>query len=149
MPRPVTDSEPEWSTKLDQNVLFHGGNFRLNASSTDSSNVASVSNEQLFAHLREKARSITDVAERNDIVTRLAATPYERVAEAFGAHGERVEKLAAVGPAVRRALDSGRPALINLLVSNDVVHPVTTMLLGDVTATDQIVVPYYQNLTRT
>jgi acetolactate synthase-1/2/3 large subunit len=29
------------------------------------------------------------------------------------------------------------------------VHPVTTMLLGDVTATDQIVVPYYQNLTRT
>jgi acetolactate synthase-1/2/3 large subunit len=50
---------------------------------------------------------------------------------------------------VRRALDSGRPALINLIVSNDVVHPVTTMLLGDVTATDQIVVPYYQNLTRT
>jgi len=84
----------------------------------------------------------------NDIVTRLAATPYERVAEAFGAHGERVDKLAAVGPAVRRALDSGRPALINLIVSNDVVHPVTTMLLGDVTATDQIVVPYYQNLTR-
>jgi hypothetical protein len=67
----MTDSEPEWSTKLAQNVLFHGGNFRHNASSTDSSNVASVSNEQLFAHLREKARSITDVAERNDIVTRL------------------------------------------------------------------------------
>jgi acetolactate synthase-1/2/3 large subunit len=84
----------------------------------------------------------------NDIVTRLAATPYERVAEAFGAHGERVDKLAEVGPAVRRALDSGRPALINLIVSNDVVHPITTMLLGDVTATDQIVVPYYQNLTR-
>jgi hypothetical protein len=67
----MTGSEPEWSTKLAQNVLFHGGNFRLNASRTDSSNVASVSNEQLFAHLREKARSITDVAERNDIVTRL------------------------------------------------------------------------------
>jgi len=67
----MTDSEPEWSTKLAQNVLFHGGNFRLNASSTDSSNVASVSNEQLFAHLREKARSITDVAERDEIVTRL------------------------------------------------------------------------------
>jgi len=64
-------SQPEWSTKLAQNVLFYGGNFRLNAISTDSSNVASVSNEQLFVHLREKARSIADVAERNDIVTRL------------------------------------------------------------------------------
>ncbi len=69
--RPMTDSEPEWSTKLAQNVLFHGGNFRLNASGTDSSNIVSVSNEQLFVHLREKARSITDVAERNDIVMRL------------------------------------------------------------------------------
>jgi hypothetical protein len=72
MPRPMTDSEPEWSTKLAQNVHFHGGNFRLNASSTDNStNVVSVSNEQLFVHLQEKARSITDVAERNDIVKRL------------------------------------------------------------------------------
>ena len=72
MPRPWTDSEPEWSTKLAQNVHFRGGNFRLNASGTDNStNVVSVSNEQLFVHLQEKARSITDVAERNDTVTRL------------------------------------------------------------------------------
>ncbi len=72
MPRPMTDSEPEWSTKLAQNVHFHGGNFRLNASSTDNStNVVSVSSEQLFVHLREKARLITDDTERNDIVTRL------------------------------------------------------------------------------
>jgi hypothetical protein len=68
----MMDPEPEWSTKLAQNVHFHGGNFRLNKSSTDNStNVVSVSNEQLFVHLQEKARSITDVAERNDIVTRL------------------------------------------------------------------------------
>ena len=72
MPRPMTDSDPEWSTQLAQNVHFHGGNFRLNASSIDNStSVVSVSNEQLFVHLQEKARSITDVAERNDIVTRL------------------------------------------------------------------------------
>jgi hypothetical protein len=72
MPRHMADSEPEWSTKLVQNVHFQGGNIRLNASSTDNStNVVSVSNEQLFVHLQEKARSITDVAERNDIVTRL------------------------------------------------------------------------------
>ncbi|MWA01578.1 thiamine pyrophosphate-binding protein [Actinomadura sp. LD22] len=84
----------------------------------------------------------------NDIITRLAPTGYERVAEAFGAHGERVDQLADLKPAMRRALESGRPALINVTISNEVVHPVTTALLGDVTATDQIVIPYYQNLPK-
>jgi hypothetical protein len=72
MPRPVTDSEPEWSTKLAQNVHFHGGNLRLNANSTDNStNVVSVSNKQRFVNLQEKAGSIRDLAERHDIVTGL------------------------------------------------------------------------------
>jgi hypothetical protein len=65
----------EWSTKLAQNVHFHGDNFRFNVgctyNSTNSTNIVSVSNEELFMHLREKACSITDVAERNEIVTRL------------------------------------------------------------------------------
>jgi hypothetical protein len=68
----MTDSKPEWSTKLAQDVHFRGDNSRPNVSSTDNSiNFVSVSNEQLFVHLREKARSITDDSERNDIVTRL------------------------------------------------------------------------------
>ncbi len=82
----------------------------------------------------------------NDIISRLAPTAYEKVAEAFGAHGERVEKVDEVGPAVRRALDSGRPALVNVVISNEAVHPMTTSMLGDVDATDEIVVPYYQNI---
>jgi hypothetical protein len=57
---------------LAQYVHFHGNNSRPNVSSTDNSiNFISVSNEQLFVYLREKARSITDDSERNDIVTRL------------------------------------------------------------------------------
>jgi len=72
VPRPMTDSKPEWSTKLGQNVHFHSDNSRLNVSSTDNStNIVSVSSEQLLVHLREKARSITDDTERNHIVTRL------------------------------------------------------------------------------
>ena len=68
----MTDSKPEWSTKLAQDVHFHGDNSRLNVRSTDNSvNFVSVSNEQLFVHLREKARSIADDFERNNIVTRL------------------------------------------------------------------------------
>ncbi|TDC57564.1 thiamine pyrophosphate-binding protein [Actinomadura sp. KC345] len=82
----------------------------------------------------------------NDIVTRLAPTRYEKVAEAFGAYGEHVEKPGEIGPAIRRALDSGRPALINVAISNEVVHPVTTSMLGDVTTTDEIVIPYYENI---
>jgi hypothetical protein len=72
VPRPMTDSKPEWSTKLAQDVHLHGDNSRLNVRSPDNStNFVSVSSEQLFVHLREKARSITDDTERNDIVTRL------------------------------------------------------------------------------
>ena len=79
----MTDSAPEWSTKLAENVLFHGDNFRLNAGCTyNSTNVVSLSNEQLFIHLRAKARLITDVAERNEIVTRL-----DRLQKAQGSGG--------------------------------------------------------------
>ena len=79
----MTDSEPEWSTKLAKNVHFLADNFRFNSGSTyNSTNVVSVSNEQLFVHLRAKARSITDVAERNEIFTRL-----DRLQKAQGSGG--------------------------------------------------------------
>jgi hypothetical protein len=72
VPRPITELKSEWSTKLAQNVHLHSDNSRLNVSSSgNSTNFVSVSNEQLFVQLREKARSITDDTERNDIVTRL------------------------------------------------------------------------------
>jgi acetolactate synthase-1/2/3 large subunit len=84
--------------------------------------------------------------EGNDIISRLAPTAYDKIAQAFGAHGEHVDKLDQVGPAVRRALDSGKPALVNIAISNEVVHPMTTSMLGDVTTTDEIVIPYYHNI---
>jgi hypothetical protein len=57
---------------LAQNVRLHSDNSCLNVSSPDNStNFVYVSSEQLFVHLREKARLITDDTERNDIVTRL------------------------------------------------------------------------------
>lgn len=83
-----------------------------------------------------------------EVISRLADTRYDRVAAGFGAHGERVTSPEEVGSAVERALAAGGPACIDLAVSADVVHPVTVALLGDLAATDQIVVPYYQNLPR-
>ena len=53
-----------------------------------------------------------------------------------------------VGPAVKRALESGKPAVVNVRISGEVVHPVTLQMLGDVNATDKIVVPYYHNIPK-
>ena len=41
---------------------------------------------------------------------------YDRVVDAIGGYAEYVEKPAEVGPAVARALNSGRPALVNVAV---------------------------------
>ena len=43
---------------------------------------------------------------------------YDRVAEAMGAHAEFVEKPAGIGPALRRAMEAGRPALINVMIQD-------------------------------
>jgi acetolactate synthase-1/2/3 large subunit len=76
----------------------------------------------------------------------LADTNYDRVAEAFGGYGERIDRYDEIAPAVRRALDSGKPACINLIIDPDVVHPVTPSMVGDVKAPNQIAIPYYENI---
>jgi acetolactate synthase-1/2/3 large subunit len=83
-----------------------------------------------------------------ELISLLGPTPYEKVAEAFGAYGERVDRPEDVGPAVRRALDSGKPALLNVAISNELINPGTRAMLGDVETTDEIVIPYYQNIPK-
>ncbi|MEU0511840.1 thiamine pyrophosphate-dependent enzyme [Amycolatopsis sp. NPDC006125] len=80
------------------------------------------------------------------VVSELADSAYEQVAIAFGAYGERIERLEDIGPAVARAFASGRPVCLNIAVAAEPVHPTTTAMVGDVTATDLIVVPYYENI---
>ncbi|QXW01159.1 thiamine pyrophosphate-binding protein [Rhodococcus globerulus] len=82
------------------------------------------------------------------VVSELADSAYEKVAEAFGGYGERVKDVASITDAMKRAFDAGVPACINVEVDPHVVHPITTMMLGDVTSTDEIVVPYYENIPR-
>lgn len=47
------------------------------------------------------------------------------VARAYGAHGERVEDPDELVPALRRAEESGRPAVIDLAISREVAPPVS------------------------
>jgi acetolactate synthase-1/2/3 large subunit len=46
----------------------------------------------------------------------LLPTRYDRVAEAFGGHGEQVTAAAELLPAARRAVASGRPACLNVMI---------------------------------
>lgn len=46
----------------------------------------------------------------------LGTVRYDKVVEAMGAHAECVEKPADIAPALRRALDAGRAALVNVMI---------------------------------
>ena len=46
----------------------------------------------------------------------LLPTRYDQVAIAFGGHGEHVTDAAQLLPAARRAIDSGRPAVLNVMI---------------------------------
>jgi acetolactate synthase I/II/III large subunit len=48
---------------------------------------------------------------------------YDRVVEALGGHGELVTEPAELRPALERAFESGRPALVNVLTDPSVVYP--------------------------
>ncbi len=49
----------------------------------------------------------------------LNRTNYEKVVEAFGGHGELVERPEELRPALERAAASGKPALVNVMIRQD------------------------------
>jgi acetolactate synthase-1/2/3 large subunit len=54
------------------------------------------------------------------VATELSYTRYDKVVEALGGHGEHVTKPDEIGPALERAFASGKPALINVEMRQDV-----------------------------
>ncbi len=54
-----------------------------------------------------------------EVATRLAPTRYDRLAETLGAHGEHVERPEELAPALERALGSGRPGVVNVMLDPD------------------------------
>src|ERR687885_1170718 len=49
-----------------------------------------------------------------EIATRLAPTPYHRLADVFGGHAEHVERPNELAPALERALEAGEPPIVNV-----------------------------------
>ena len=76
-------------------------------------------------------QSIKNLQTRAYGADRVLATPFEKkdgtpysahiadLAKAFGCYAERIEDPADVGPAIRRAFASGRPAVIEALVNRE------------------------------
>jgi acetolactate synthase-1/2/3 large subunit len=56
-----------------------------------------------------------------EVASQLADTRYDRLAEALGCHGERVEQLNELRPALERAASAGGPALIDVRTDPDVL----------------------------
>jgi thiamine pyrophosphate-dependent acetolactate synthase large subunit-like protein len=88
--------------------------------------VAVIANNGAWGNIRhEQGKQFS----QND-ATKLSVASYEKIAEAFGGHAERVEDAAEVGPAVRRAIDSNKPAVVNVIVQPGQVSQVTEMVGG-------------------
>jgi len=82
-----------------------------------------------------------------NVITKLGATCYADIAGAFGCHSQRVRTYDEIAPAMDRALRSGKPALIEIMIDADVIHPVTLSMLGKVEErADDVVLPYYENI---
>ncbi|HON80624.1 MAG TPA: thiamine pyrophosphate-binding protein, partial [Spirochaetota bacterium] len=58
---------------------------------------------------------------------------YEKMVEGLGGYGEFVTKDEDIVPAIKRAIDSGKPACINVVTDNTVTSPATLL--------------FYQNLS--
>jgi acetolactate synthase-1/2/3 large subunit len=88
------------------------------------------------------------------VVTELAPTRYDLAAAGFGCHAEHVEQAKDLTAALRRALDSGRPACVNVMTDPEVIAPVTLAMYGAFKSsaagakgaakdTEKVTMPYY------
>jgi acetolactate synthase I/II/III large subunit len=54
-----------------------------------------------------------------EVATRLAPSRYDRLCDVFGGHAEHVERPHELAPALERALSSGEPAIVNVMLDPD------------------------------
>jgi len=83
--------------------------------------------------------------EETRVVVDLPETRYDRIAESFGLYGERASTPEEIGPAIERALASGRPACVDIAIAPDVIHPMMAALEQPVDE-GHIRIPYYESI---
>jgi acetolactate synthase-1/2/3 large subunit len=77
------------------------------------------------------------------VATRLADARYDLAAAAMGCHAEYVERAEEIAPAVERALASGRPACIEIVVDLGARPVAAGSTAAAARSTDDVVLPYY------
>jgi acetolactate synthase-1/2/3 large subunit len=83
------------------------------------------------------------------VVVDLGSARYEQAAAGFGCHAEYVVEPDELLPALRRALDAGRPACVNVMTDPSVIAPVTLAMVGapqPKAEGGKVQIPYYDDL---
>ena len=62
--------------------------------------------------------------------TDLGVVHYEKIVEALGGYGEYVEKDEQIAPAIEKALESGKPACVNV-ITDPTVTSLATMMFAE------------------
>jgi len=68
------------------------------------------------------------------IAIELKNPDFQKLVEAYGCHGETVSKTAEFGPALDRAIASGKPAVINIKMDPNIISTTTTLEKMEATA---------------
>jgi len=114
-------------------VISGDGSFGLNAMEFDTAVrhkipfVCVIVNDQAWGMIKH-GQEITYGPQRV-VGSELGIVHYEEVVKALGGHGEFVVKDEEIIPAMKRALDSGKPACVNVLTDPTVTSPGTLLLI--------------------
>jgi acetolactate synthase-1/2/3 large subunit len=105
-------------------IIYGDGSFGLNGFEFDTAVrfglpiVGVVGNDAAWGQML-RPQSMVYGTERV-VATKLNYTRYDQIVEAMGGHGEHVTRPEEIAPALRRALASGKPALVNVEMRQDV-----------------------------
>jgi acetolactate synthase-1/2/3 large subunit len=102
-------------------IIYGDGSFGLNGFEYDTAArfdlpiIGIVGNDAAWGQMMRPQQGIYGTKEN----TTLERTRYDKVVEALGGHGELAEKPDEIRPALDRALASGKPALVNVMIRQD------------------------------
>jgi acetolactate synthase-1/2/3 large subunit len=114
-------------------VITGDGSFGLNAMEFDTAArhaipfVCIICNDRAWGMIKHGQEMV--YGSDRLIGSELTSGNYEKIAEALGGYGELVVKDEDIIPAVKRALESGKPACINVLTDPTVTSPATLLLV--------------------